>query len=772
MSEESSPPARRKAEPRPRNLALGVERLGLLGLKAPWFVFVALLLATIAAIVGLPRMSVDDSLGQLFRSDSPDYRAFQDETNRFPSSEYDVLAIVHGDNLLARDSIAKLRDAVTDLQLADGQRGLVSLFSARDPPTSGGVPPPLFPQDLPEGAAYDKLIAQVRANQIIKGKLLSADGRLALIVVALDPQVANGPGLAKVVQDIRNTLNEDLEGTGLICELSGVPVMQLEIREAVGRDRIVYNAAGFAIGALIAAFFLRRWQFVIVAAGPPIIAIIVSLGALAWLGFKLNLLLNLMSPLVMVISFADSMQLAYALRARLMDGESPAVAARNSLLVVGPACVLTHMTAAISFAALQFSSSITIREFGQAGLVCAFIALAIMLLMFPMSTLALFRGKPVVAGPSSGDRPIGFLRSACSWIAAHMVDRPGRYSLLALVIIAALGVIYGRLTPQYRLSEQVPDSARAVLASAMIDAELTGSNPIDAMIDFPSDRSLYAPETLAVIGETHAALESQPGVANVWSLETLRRWLAQSRGSSDAADLKRYFDALPKFLTERFVAQGAAVVSGRIPDADASLVLERVNSLEAALAPIRARHPSYRIAVTGLLVVAARSNAAMIGRLNQALTGEVLLIAIFIGVAFRSPRAMAASILPALFPVFASGAVLWITNAGLQLTALIALMASFGVGLSATIHFLNRLRLESAHENPMKAVESATVLVGPALILTSMVLSCTLLVTVFSGLPLLRLFGWLSAYAMMAALVADLFILRPIMALLIRWRMP
>ena len=59
-------------------------------------------------------------------------------------------------------------------------------------------------------------------------------------------------------------------------------------------------------------------------------------------------------------------------------------------------------------------------------------------------------------------------------------------------------------------------------------------------------------------------------------------------------------------------------------------------------------------------------------------------------------------------------------------------------------------------------VERATVLVGPPLILTSAVLACGLAMTVFSSLPSLRLFGWLSAFAMIAALVADLFILRPV----------
>src|SRR5207302_10915710 len=77
-------------------------------------------------------------------------------------------------------------------------------------------------------------------------------------------------------------------------------------------------------------------------------------------------------------------------------------------------------------------------------------------------------------------------------------------------------------------------------------------------------------------------------------------------------------------------------------------------------------------------------------------------------------------------------------------------------------HFLNRLRLEDRPgQEPGIAVERATVLVGPALILTSVVLACGLAVTVFSDLPSLRLFGWLSALAMIAALTADLCILRP-----------
>jgi predicted RND superfamily exporter protein len=64
------------------------------------------------------------------------------------------------------------------------------------------------------------------------------------------------------------------------------------------------------------------------------------------------------------------------------------------------------------------------------------------------------------------------------------------------------------------------------------------------------------------------------------------------------------------------------------------------------------------------------------------------------------------------------------------------------------------------------------VLMGPALILTSVVLACGLAVTAFSDLPSLRIFGWLSAFAMLAALVADLLILRPTIMFLRRLTRP
>ena len=594
---------------------------------------------------------------------------------------------------------------------------------------------------------------------------MSEDGTLALVVLSLEPDVVASSKLGTTVGDIRKLVKQDLGDTGLNVELSGVPVMQLEIRNAVERDGLTYNILGILAGCVIAIIFFRKISFMVAAAFPPMIAILLALGGLGWANFNLNMFLNVMTPLIMVISFSDSMQLTFAARDRLIAGQDKYTAFKNAVRVVGPACVLTHGTAGISFIALQFSDSDLIRKFGEAGLAATIIALLAVLSLVPVFGVLLVRNEKVFAVKfQSADAGVQALRNFCYWIAVRMVSRPGLFSLIAVLFVAGLAGVYANLQPRYRLADQVPDKQQAVAASQRLDAKLTGANPVNVLIEFPKGESLYSPETLQTIADVHATVERTAGVGNVWSLETLRRWLAEKVGTTDVATLKEYVDLIPKYLVQRFIdpQQDAVVVAGRVPDVDSSQLLPVVEKLDHELDAVRKKHPGYEIAVTGLAAIAARNSANMIEKLNRGLTVEFAFVAIFIGLAFRSWVVMFACILPGIFPVVMSGTLLYLLGEGLQFASVVALTVSFGLGLSATIHFLNRLRLESKPGvTSAVAVERATVLVGPALILTSVVLACGLAVTVFSDLPSLRLFGWLSAFAMLAALTADMLILRP-----------
>src|SRR3954471_24599572 len=152
------------------SIAFGLESLGLIAVRAPIVSCLVLVVLIVGAVFGIYRIKIDDSLSQLFRSNTREFRQYEEVTKKFPAEEFDVLVVVEGKTLLARDNLEKLRDFIPDLQLVDGTKGLISLFSARQSPAPGKLPAALFPAELPEGADYDKFIEVVKANEIIRGK--------------------------------------------------------------------------------------------------------------------------------------------------------------------------------------------------------------------------------------------------------------------------------------------------------------------------------------------------------------------------------------------------------------------------------------------------------------------------------------------------------------------------------------------------------------------------------------------------------------------------
>ena len=224
--------------------------------------------------------------------------------------------------------------------------------------------------------------------------------------------------------------------------------------------------------------------------------------------------------------------------------------------------------------------------------------------------------------------------------------------------------------------------------------------------------------------------------------------------------MQKFVGILPEHLVRRFIAkeQNAVLVTGRLPDVDSSQILPVVEKIDRSLDPIRKAYPNFRISVTGLPAIAARNSARMIDQLKESIPVCVAFAGVLLGMAFRSPfvarRQPAARAVPgASRPARCCGR----NDDGLEFASVVALLVVFGLGIDALIHFLNRLRLEERKgDAPELAIRRARVLVGPAIILTTIVLAFGLGVTVFSDLPSLRTFGLVCGFTLLASLIADL----------------
>lgn len=739
--------------------SLGLNKFGHLGLLAPVAFAILAALITIAAALGLGRLKVDDSLSELFRTNTPEFRTYEDIDRRFPSSEYDVLVVVEGKTLLTREGLTAFAAAASELQLADGVNGLVSMLSARSKPDDKGYAAPIVPDDLPDGANLDAIIGALKSNDIVKGKFLSDDGELALIVLSLDRSIVAELSSKTVISGVEDAAKKILNPAGLSVKLAGAPVMQLEIRNAVERDQLLYNGLGLLFGAIIAAIFFRRVSLMLVAALPPVIAVVWALGLLGWLNFKLNLFLNVMTPLIMVMGFSDSMQMVSAIRIRLREGDNKREAIKFAVNIVGPACVLAHGATLLSFLALLFSESGLIRTFGEAGAMATLISFIAVIVVLPILALFLIRNEGKLARDRTpADGMMDWLGDFVGRIVDRVVRHPVAYTMLGLTLFGIFGFAHLQLEPRYRLADQVPDREQALAATGRIDKKLTGANPFHVMIRWSDKTPLYSEKTIQAIQATHEALEKEAGLGNVWSIESLRRWLREN-GDASLANVQKYVGLLPEHLVRRFVAkeENAVLVTGRLPDVDASQILPLVEKVDLALAPVRAANPDFDISVTGLPAIAARNSNRMIRQLDESLPACVGVAAVLLAIAFRSFFVGVISLLPGLFPVVTSGALLWLKDGGLEFSSVVALLVVFGLGVDALIHFLNRLRMEErVGDAPENAIRRARVLVGPAIILTTIVLAFGLGVTVFSDLPSLRLFGLVCGVTLLASLIADL----------------
>ncbi len=755
---------------------LGPERIGLLGIKAPWLTLALITVVSLITAFGVTRINVDDSLTELFRNDSEEFHRYERLTARFPSSEYDVLIVVEDGKtkLLTPEGIETLRELILELQFVDAVSGMVSIFSAREPPNASGVPPALIPADLPTGAAFDALAQRILTNEIVGGKLISKDGKLALVVLSLDRKKAEAEGLKKAIGEIQRVVDDIIGPSGLKAKLSGAPVMQLEIRNAVQRDRIIYNGLGFLLGAVISLIFFHRLSFMIMAAAAPALAILWSLGMLGLLDYRLNLFLNVITPLIMVISFSDSMHMVFHIRRRLLMGDDRFAAARHALTEVGPACVLTSLTTALAVLSLIFTDSALIRTFATVAALSSLIAFLAVILSVPLLTVLLLRNETKARKHlKAHDAAMDALRR----LSRHIATLARRYATTittaGILLVFVTGAAFFSLEPRYRLADQVPDREQAIAASERLDKKLTGANPIHVMIEWKGNHTLYSPETLEVVAKVHKAVEDQAGIGNVWSLEMLRRWLVEA-GQPGLDVLKKYVGLLPKHLTRRFITdqQDALVVTGRMPDLDASEILPVVERIDRRLDAVRAAHPDYIISVTGLSAIAARNSASMIHQLSYGLLSTIAIVIFLMGVVFRSVRAALVSIFPNLLPIFSAGALLYLGGEGLQFASVVALTVAFGLAVDNTVHLLHRLKLEEqTPDDPVDPISRTVHIIGPVLILTTIVLAFGLAVTIFSGLPSLRLFGRLCGITLVAALIGAIFILPANLHMGRRWRM-
>ena len=760
--------ADRPAKPRSTNVGWGLHRLGHLAANSPWLGLLIVLLISAVAGYGILHVETNTSLDALFKSKTPEFLRYEEMRESFPLNERDVILVATAPQSFTPEQIELLRDLHLELQLLPEAEGVLSLFSVRGELDAEGYAEPIVPDELPEGDAFAKMMESVATEPFVADKLLRATpsgGQALIIVVGLKTEAADRSRLAQSIDHVTEATQAMLAEGGLDYELLGVPVMQRVVHEASASDRLIFNTVGFLVGLLMCVAFFRQAKLVAIAALCPVITIFWTFGMIGLFGFEITFLMNAIPPLIMVISFAEATHMTYGIRRSLREGSTLPVAIRDVINTVGPASVLTTTTTGAAFLSLLISQSETIRDFGVVGAMGIVGIFFATMLVVPSLAALILRGNEGggtmrFAGWATD---IGTDR-ACERLAHWIPRRPLLIAFVGFAVSIVCAGMYFSLEPRFRLTEQVPASLRHQIAETEKVSGLVASSPLFAVIRYPQGEAPTSARLRGVLRQVNDLLSGQGTIGNVWSLALIERQFP----NISEEDFAAYIAELPDQFRGRLVNEKTRtlLVTGHFPDLDATEMAAVVNGIEGKLERLRTENPDLSIELTGISAVSALHATTMIQDLYANLTLEILVVMAIIGIAFRSFIVPLIAFLPNVFPILASGALLYLFDFGVDYAGIIGLTVAFGLAVDDTVHFVTRFELERTRGHDLlQSVTTAIRHVGPVMVITAIVIMCGVGVTVFGQMPQTRIFGAVVIVTLFSALIAEL-LLTPALILL------
>lgn len=734
--------------PSRRSLAFGLDRISLVALRHPRVVAVVMLIVLIVTGYGITQTSVDRDLRNMFRGDTDIYQTYAETADLYVDPENQALVLIEGADLGEPQNFSRLRDLHLDLSLLQGVGSVFSLFSLRAAPDANGNTAPLVTD--PSLGLDPALIAAIRAHPILGQNVLSEDGSALLFVVTHEISKAPLEEHDALVDDIRQVVDEALDGTGLDATVAGFAPMRTEIVRLLQRDQFVINGSGVIVGFLLSFILFRSLLGAMLTGLPAALAGATVLGWTAAFGIEATILSTVVPALVLVLGYADGMHLTASWRRLRQEGHSVLDAERITLRDVGPACMLTALTTSVAFLSMTLSDIGIVRDFGWIGAFGAIIATIIVLVGHGLLIRLVGHRWRVDDQPKS--TLIGWLSERCAALAQWVTGRAWAIAFLSIPAAILFGIAFLAVPPEHSLSATLTAGHPMLEAFDTIDEKLGGAYPVQIIVPLDG-MAPDSPEGLAQIRAVHEAVAALATASPPLSLWSLAEWA--NAGGGDGMAL---FENLPEETQRLFFAEPGAMVSVNIVELPTAEVIELIDQIEEAVMAV-----APDAILTGATVMGAREASRTIGNLNLGLGLAVVVALALVSLALRTIGAGIVAAIPNLLPIFAVGGLLLVLGQGMQLTSVVSLTIAFGIAVDDTIHYLNAVYVARERDLRQRLIEASRK-VGPVLIGTTFVMVGGLAVTQTSGLATIALFGLLVASSLTVAVISDLVVLPAIIA--------
>lgn len=732
---------------KPRSIGFGLERLGFITLKFPRIVAIAVILFSGLCFSQVPKVSVDGDLLRVFANSGHEYDAYKRLADTFGTFENDIYLLVSSPKLTDPAVLETMRSLAFDLELSDFAIGTMSPFTLRKPSGDGGSVPAV-PEAMQTTDEVAAALLDLQQNDPMMRNLITPDLTGVVMIMFPNPEKTKGTGTKEMIKSLRELI-APYQGGDISIELTGPPVWTSEMLNAAIGDQVKFTVYGFALGAFIAFISLRSFFGAVLVSATPAVAVVWVMGVVVLLFGSFSFLTIIVTTLVLVIAFAESLFFIFNWIAYWREGMDPYKAVDATVKVVGPASALTMLTTLVSFASLSLTPGQGVQEFAIAGTIASLLNFVCLMTFLPLILKLAVRLGFKIPPKSS------FVLTSPMRLSWFMANKFGRLmAIAAIVATITLFIPYALIKPHFSFEDFMAKDSSALTAAEEIDQGVGGVAPLYIRVPLKQGVANVGDADFERIRTVHEILEGQLGQNKVISAASFKHYSESGFSREDI------FNAVGPFLKRRFVTDDGkqALVTGFMPtiiDSEALKQFVDVTNAQLQAAGIEDAE------IGGFRILTTFATDNIVRGLQLDLTISVLVNLFLIGFAFQSLRVATATAIPNLFPVLGTMGYLWVTGAGLQLTTVLSLTIAFGIAVDDTTHFLSHYihsRREERRDH-REAIKHTMERIGGAIVATTIILCAGTGIVATSELPQVALFGTLFVITLGLALIGDVFIL-------------
>ena len=781
-------------------------------LKNPRSIFIILILALLSFGYYSKDFKLDASSETLLIEGDPDLKYLQEISQRYGSKEFLILTYTPKESMISDNSINNLLSLKYKIQSLDWVHSVITLL---DIPLLNSSDLPLqerlenFKTLKDEDINKERGFREILSSPVFRNFVISEDGKTSGIIVNIKKNES--------LEDIENKSKKDIEAFKDLIKkknheniieirdviksyqnigeihLGGIPMIADDMMSFIKSDIIVFGIGVLLFIIATLWFVFRKLIWIIVPISSCFFSVIIMMGLLGLLGWKVTVISSNFIALMLILTMA--MNIHMSTRFLQLRENHPNKNISDLLILTTNKMfwpiLYTVLTTIIAFLSLIFSEIKPIIDFGwmmTLGLITSFI---ITFTLLP--SLINFVPKEKISLKEYKDSKITSFFSKISRNNSKII-----FTITGIIIIFSL-VGISRLEVENSFINYFSKKTEIYKGMKLIDEKLGGTTPLEVILKFPKkeenekedddefddweddndqndEKYWFTKDKIDRISSVHNYLDGLPEIGKVLSFSSIIdvATLLNNNKPLGTLEMGVLYSKIPQSIKTEIIdpyisiKDNEARISLRIIDSQENLkrneLIKKINydlKNKIGLKENEFKLGGVLILFNNLLQSLFKSQILTLGLVMIGIFGMFLIL-------FRNIKLSLIGVVPNFIAAFFILGIIGLLEIPLDMMTITIAAITIGIAVDNSIHYIYRFKEEYKNSNDYnKTIELCHSTVGRAILNTSITIVFGFSILVLSKFIPTIYFGIFTGLAMLLAMISVLTLL-PSLILLIK----